>query len=344
MLCGPIGPPLNSVSLERKAYLTLFAMTTSATAPIEHFAAQLQGVAALPHLGVIQAHGEDAANFLHNQLSNDVLLLPVGQSRLAAFCSAKGRMQASFVVIKTAPDTVLLVMSLDLLAQTLKRLSMFVLRAKVKMSDATHQWQLRGLLGKSAQAVVGDATPWQTLSQNGANTIALYPAVLGESQIPRALWIAPADHALPAGAEVSTEVWQWAEVMSGVTLVTQPVFEAFVPQMLNYESVGGVNFKKGCYPGQEVVARSQFRGTLKRRTALVHSPIGLAAGQDVFTPADPEQACATVVLSAARPDGQGFDALVSGTTESQQTGWRLGNSEGQALDVLDLPYELLADI
>lgn len=104
----------------------------------------LNGTSPLPQLGVIQAQGEDAANFLHNQLSNDVLLLPVGQSRLAAFCSAKGRMQASFVVIKTAPDTVLLVMSQDLLAQTLKRLSMFVLRAKVKMSDATDQWQLRG--------------------------------------------------------------------------------------------------------------------------------------------------------------------------------------------------------
>ena len=304
----------------------------------------LNGSCPLPHLGVIQAQGEDAANFLHNQLSNDVLLLPVGQSRLAAFCSAKGRMQASFILVKTAPDTVLLVLSLDLLAQTLKRLSMFVLRAKVKMSDATSQWQLRGLMGDSARAAVGQAAPWQTMAQEGAHAVALYPAVLGESRIPRALWIAPAGHALPAGADAPTDVWQWAEVMSGVTLVSQPVFEAFVPQMLNYESVGGVNFKKGCYPGQEVVARSQFRGTLKRRTALVHSPVDLASGQDIFTPADPEQPCATVVLCVARPDGQGFDALVSGTTESLQTGWRVGSSEGDALALLPLPYPLLADI
>jgi folate-binding protein YgfZ len=319
-------------------------MTTSASAPIDHLAAHLQGVADLPHLGVIQAQGEDAANFLHNQLSNDVLLLPVGQSRLAAFCSAKGRMQASFVVIKTAPDTVLLVMSLDLLAQTLKRLSMFVLRAKVKMSDATSQWQLRGLLGDSAHAVLADASPWQTTSADGAHTVALYPAVLGDNHVPRALWLGAPSQTLPAGAELSSDVWAWAEVMSGVPLVTQPLFEAFVPQMLNYESLGGVNFKKGCYPGQEVVARSQFRGTLKRRTALVHSPVSLAAGQDVFTPADPEQPCATVVQSAARPDGQGFDALVSGTLESQQTGWRAGSVQGEALELLPLPYELLADI
>jgi hypothetical protein len=304
----------------------------------------LQGVSSLPTLGVIQAQGEDASNFLHNQLSNDVLLLPVGQSRLAAFCSAKGRMQASFIVIKTAPDTVLLVLSQDLLAQTLKRLSMFVLRAKVKMSDATSLWQLRGLLGKNALTVAGGAAPWQTMVQGGAHTVALYPAVLSDSPIPRALWIAPAGHTLPAGDDLPTEVWQWAEVMSGVTLVNQSVFEAFVPQMLNYESVGGVNFKKGCYPGQEVVARSQFRGTLKRRLALVHSPVLLSAGQEVFTPEDAEQACATVVLSAARPNGEGFDALVSGTLESMQTGWHVDKTDGQALDFLPLPYPLLDDI
>jgi folate-binding protein YgfZ len=319
-------------------------MTTSSTAPLDHFAALLQGIAPVPHLGVIQAQGEDAAHFLHNQLSNDVLLLPVGQSRLAAFCSAKGRMQASFVVIKTAPDTVLLVMSLDLLAQTLKRLSMFVLRAKVKLSDATGQWQLRGLLGDSARAVLDPSEPWQNACSDGAHAVALYPAVLGDTPVPRALWLGSPSQALPAGAELTTEVWAWAEVMSGVTLVTQPLFEAFVPQMLNYESVGGVNFKKGCYPGQEVVARSQFRGTLKRRTARVFSPVALTAGRDVFTPTDPEQPCATVVLSAARPDGQGFDALVSGTLESQQTGWQVGHAQGQALQMLALPYELLADI
>jgi hypothetical protein len=319
-------------------------MTNSSTAPIDHFAAQLQGIAALPHWGVIQAQGEDAANFLHNQLSNDVLLLPVGQSRLAAFCSAKGRMQASFVVIKTAPDTVLLVMSLDLLPQTLKRLSMFVLRAKVKMSDATDQWKLRGLLGDSARAVLDPSEPWQTTRADGAYAVALYPAVMGETPVPRALWLGAPSQARPAGPELPAEIWTWAEVMSGVTLVTQPLFEAFVPQMLNYESVGGVNFKKGCYPGQEVVARSQFRGTLKRRTARVFSPVAISAGQDVFTPADPEQACATVVLSAARPDAQGFDALVSGTLESQQTGWRAVSAQGPALDMMPLPYALLADV
>jgi folate-binding protein YgfZ len=235
-------------------------------------------------------------------------------------------------------------MNLDLLAQTLKRLSMFVMRAKVKMSDVSGQWQLRGLLGDSARSVVGEAAPWQSVTTDGAHGLALYPAVLGDVVVSRALWLAPVGQALPAGADVLPDVWLWFDVMSGVALISHPLFESFVPQMLNYESVGGVNFKKGCYPGQEIVARSQFRGTLKRRTALVHSPVPLSAGQNVFTVTDPDQPCATVVLGAARPDGLGFDALVSGTIESMQTGWQFGSADGPSLSLLPLPYSLLEDI
>ena len=320
---------------------------------------QLQrGMSNLQSWGVIQAQGEEAANFLHNQLTQDVLLLPVGQARLAAFCSAKGRMQASFVVLKTAPDTVLLVTSQDLLAQTLKRLSMFVMRAKVKLTDASAQWTLLGLLGTSVPAGLQDAGPWRTVTEAGNYAVALYPAHIDDTTVARALWLAPVGHALPHEPEIPLAWWQWTEVMSGVTLLSQPVFEAFVPQMLNYESVGGVNFKKGCYPGQEVVARSQFRGTLKRRTARVHSPVALLAGQEVFTSTDREQACGIVVLAAERPGAegasQGFDALVSGTLESMQNGWYLGTSTGggnsdsatlgAALTFLPLPYPLLEDI
>ena len=312
--------------------------------PSDALLSQFHGISPLPFLGVIQAQGEDAAHFLHNQLTHDVLLLPVGQARLAAFCNAKGRMQASMVLVKTAPDTVLLVMPQDLLAQTLKRLSMFVLRAKVKLTDASALWQLRGLLGDSARAAVVDAAPWQTVPWAGGHAVALYPAVAAEARQERAFWIGAQDQAAPEGPAISTEVWAWGSVLSGVPFVTQPVFEAFVPQMLNYESVGGVNFKKGCYPGQEVVARSQFRGTLKRRLARVFSPVALKAGQDVFTPADPDQPCATVVQCAARPDGSGFDALVSGTLESMQTGWHADSAQGEKLELLPLPYALLEDI
>ena len=125
--------------------------------------------------------------------------------------------------------------------------------------------------------------PW-TLSRDGdAARVQLYPA---DGQ-PRALCVQPAGTPAPAGAPLAEALWEWGEVRSGVATITQPIVEAFVPQMLNYESVGGVNFKKGCYPGQEVVARSQFRGTLKRRAFVAHADAELAAGQEVFQAADP---------------------------------------------------------
>ena len=126
--------------------------------------------------------------------------------------------------------------------------------------------------------------------------------------------------------------------------MSQPVFEAFVPQMLNYESVGGVNFKKGCYPGQEVVARSQFRGTLKRRAYLVHGTGPMAAGDEVFHESDADQPCGTVVQVAANPAG-GWDAIVSvQTSAAVQGAVRAGLADGPALQWLPLPYPLLEDI
>jgi folate-binding protein YgfZ len=133
-------------------------------------------------------------------------------------------------------------------------------------------------------------------------------------------------------------------VQSGVATITQPVVEAFVPQMLNYESIGGVNFKKGCYPGQEVVARSQFRGTLKRRAYLAHSPEAMQAGQEVFHEADPEQPCGIVALAAPAPAG-GWDALVSILIAAAQDGrLSVGCAAGPTVTVQPPPYPLLADV
>ena len=148
----------------------------------------------------------------------------------------------------------------------------------------------------------------------------------------------------PAGPALESALWQWSDVRSGVATLTQPVVEAFVPQMLNYESVGGVNFKKGCYPGQEVVARSQFRGTLKRRAFVAHAPAELAAGQEVFAAADPEQPAGIVAQAAPAPDG-GWEAIVSLQLAAVEAGdLHVASADGPALRLRPLPYELLADI
>ncbi len=298
----------------------------------------LNGVARLNHLGVIRVEGEDAAKFLHGQLTQDFSLLGLEQARLAAFCSAKGRMQASFIGFKRSPTEILLVCQRDLLAATLKRLSMFVMRAKAKLNDASDAFALFGLAGSSIQGAAD--TPWALSTVGPASVVTLYPA----EGVARQLWVAPVDAAAPQGEVLPLDTWAWSEVRSGIATVSQSVFEAFVPQMLNYESVGGVNFKKGCYPGQEVVARSQFRGTLKRRAFVAHCDAALHAGQEVFSSSDAEQPVGLVVQAAAAPGG-GCDAIVCLQLSGLESGsLHGGSSSGAALTLLELPYALLADI
>lgn len=294
----------------------------------------LHGVASLPYLGVIRVLGEDAAKFLQGQLTQDFALLGPAEARLAAFCNAKGRMQASFIGWRRAPDEILLVCSRDVLPATLKRLSMFVLRAKAKLSDASGEFALFGIAGETG------AAPWSLTREGEACRIQLYPAD-GQS---RALWLAPTGTPAPTGPELATTMWQWGEVRSGIAMITAPIVEAFVPQMLNYESVGGVNFKKGCYPGQEVVARSQFRGTLKRRAFIAHAESELAAGQEVFQAVDAEQPAGLVAEAAPAPGG-GWDAIVSLQLAAAEAGdLHAQRADGPALKLLPLPYLLLADV
>jgi folate-binding protein YgfZ len=299
----------------------------------------LDGVARLSHLGVIRVEGEDAAKFLHGQLTQDFSLLNLEQARMAAFCSAKGRMQASFIGFKRSPTDILLVCSLDLLAATLKRLSMFVMRAKAKLSDASADFALYGLAGSATQ-VAARSDAWTLTRVGEACVVNLYPG----SGVARQLWVAAVEAAAPQGGALSLETWAWSEVRSGVATLSQPVFEAFVPQMLNYESVGGVNFKKGCYPGQEVVARSQFRGTLKRRAFVVHSEAPLTAGEEIFNSADAVQPVGLVVQAATAPQG-GWDAIICLQLSALDNGSLHGGSHiGALLVLLELPYALLEDI
>ena len=309
----------------------------------------LNGAVALSHLGIISAEGADAASFLHGQLSQDVTGQAPHQARLAAFCSAKGRMLASFIVVKPLPETFWLVTDAQVLPAALKRLSMFVLRAKAKLSDAVGKLSPVGLVGPSAQAWLGDAAPaepWQASlhAASGGHVVRL-PDVLGS---PRWLWIGPVEAAealakiLPA---LPLATWQWLDVMSGVVRIEPSTVDQFVPQMVNYELVGGVHFQKGCYPGQEIVARSQYRGTLKRRTFLLHGPAPMQAGQEVFSSADPGQPAGMVANAAAIPAANGqpgttFSALVELKWQALGNGWHLGSAEGPALALGTMPYEV----
>jgi folate-binding protein YgfZ len=299
----------------------------------------LEGIAALTHLGVIRARGDDAVSFLQGQLTNDVAGLGMSEARLAGYCSAKGRLLASFVVWKAAPDELLLACSADVLAATLKRLSMFVLRAKCKLSDASAEVPLFGLSGAAATRWLGASAPaaaWRAVEHDGARVLRLPDAV----GAPRYILATHAQATAPNLAPLSLDAWRWLEVQSGVPLIEAVNVEQFVPQMVNLELVGGVNFQKGCYPGQEVVARSHYRGTLKRRMALFDSSAQAHAGDDVFHDDDPSQPAGRVVNAAPSPLG-GSSALIEVKLAALASGrLHLRSPEGATLERRELPYAL----
>jgi len=251
------------------------------------------GAVELNHLGLVECQGADACHFLHQQLTQELLSLPEGSSTKAGFCNAKGRLQASMVVVKVSNELVYLVLRKDLLERTLKRLSMFVLRAKVKLKDVSSSFSLVG--------VVGDPTSEQTLANAQCTANASLQPCLGWSRTLLALPKSNPQEALDlpfAKGPLTQEGWRVTEILSAEAWVEERTFEHFVPQMLNFESTGAVSFKKGCYPGQEVVARSQFRGTLKRRTVMVFSHEPLEVGMEVFSALHATESCAEILQVA----------------------------------------------
>ena len=300
------------------------------------------GACRLPFWGVMRASGADAVSFLHSQLSNDVTRLDTAHARLAAYCNAQGRMLASVIYAKQSAEEVWLLCSADLLPVTLKRLSMFVLRAKARLSDASSELTVLGLAGQAAADWLGADAPasaWDKSERDAAMHVRL-PDVAG---VPRWLWIGPAAaaeavlQAIPAMAEAD---WQWLDVCAGIAPVVAATSGQFVPQMLNYELLGGVDFKKGCYPGQEVVARSQYLGKLKRRAFLLASDTPAQPAQEVFWSGDAGQPAGQVAWSATASDGShlALAELKIGVIGSGSL--HLGSGQGPELRVQPLPYAL----
>jgi folate-binding protein YgfZ len=304
-------------------------------------------VAVIGDQGVIAVSGADAAPFLHNQLSNDVSHLGPDEARLAAYCSPKGRMQASFLLWRSA-DTIYLQLAREIQAALQKRLSMFVMRSKATLADAS--FVLLGFGGVRATHVLQDmfgAVPQRPYAKldHALGTLIRLADAFGAA---RYQWLASPEAAQAAWPALSmaltaagSDAWRLSEIHAGIPQITLKTQEQFVPQMVNFEILGGVNFKKGCYPGQEIVARSQYLGKLKRRTVLaVIDAAHAQAGDEVFATGDPEQPCGMVVNAA--PNGGGtVDALVEIKLAALDEGEvRLGSAGGPVLRFLPLPYSL----
>lgn len=285
--------------------------------------------ARLAGFGALSATGPDARAFLHAQLTNDVAGLPADRARIAGWCSAKGRLLASLLVIPHG-EGFLLQLARDLAAPVAKRLGMFVLRSKVKLLDASEDWLQYGLWGAGAAAQLAALgleaapDPLAVAATNDALSVRIDDV--------RFLVIA---RTVPAftGREAPEQEWLLQEIRAGRPLVVQATQDQFVPQMTNLEMVGGVDFRKGCYPGQEIVARSQYRGQVKRRMLRAAVDSAPAAGQPLF--AQNGQASGTVVIGAPSPDG-GYELLAVAQLESGNL--HLGAANGPLLRSLPLPY------
>lgn len=331
--------------------LQQFFMQESA-APVSTDTSRFQHgfIAPLSDFSLLQATGAEAANFLHNQLTNDVEHLGTGEARLAAYCSPKGRMLASIFFWKT-DEAIFLQLSSTLQSTIQKRLQMFIMRAKAKLTDISAEYRMVGLGGEVAGEVLQQWFPQLPAANyakvdNESGTLIRVADAFGFA---RYQWIAKTEileqnwsilqHQLTA---VNVNIWRYADILAGIPHIADMTQEKFVPQMVNFELIGGVNFKKGCYPGQEIVARSQYLGKLKRRMSIatIHSS-EVQAGMEVFSANDASQPCGMIV-NATLQDAQSSICLVEIKVADQEAGdIHLGSADGEALQFLPLPYPLL---
>ena len=219
--------------------------------------------ARLNRYGLLAVSGPDARDFLHRQLTNDIANLAADRAVLAGWCTPKGRLLASFLVIPSS-EGFLLQLARDLAPTVAKRLSMFILRSKVKIADESDAWAQYGIWDRSSQV---SGVSWEgevaTVRVDDGRFVRLGRGLALEATKPE-------------------EAWTLAEIRAGRPLITAATQDQFVPQMVNFEQIGAVNFQKGCYPGQEIVARAQYRGEVKRRLKHVQVPAGVEVkpGQD----------------------------------------------------------------
>jgi folate-binding protein YgfZ len=299
-------------------------------------------VADLALCAVLAIDGPDAAAFLQGQLSNDVAALTPERCQYTSYNSPKGRVLANLVLWQAAPQSFRALLPAELADGVARRLRMYVLRSKVTITELGGEAGLTGVGGPAADTVlaqalgvapavfgVAEADGATLLSLPGRRYVVVAPNPLSEELRDRL-----ARHARPAGAAV----WRWLTVDAGVPVVTAATQEQFVLQALNWEVLGGVSFHKGCYPGQEIVARTRYLGRLKERLYALHTAGPAAPGARIFGSVFGDQACGTVVNAAPAPEGGTTLLAVVQIAAAEARDLRLGAVDGPRLDSRALPY------
>ncbi len=305
-------------------------------------------VAALSDYAFIEASGPDAAAFLQAQLSNDVRALDAEQSQLSGYCNPKGRLLAAFRLLRIG-DRYLLRLPAEILEPTLKRLRMFVLRSQVQLEDVSAQTAAIGVAGPAAEARLRETAGTLPAQVDGAVHAAGAVLVRVAGAIPRFELYGPTEAIAPlwdalatAATPVGPAAWALLDIHAGLPTVRASTMEAFVPQMVNLEVIGGVSFKKGCYPGQEVVARMHYLGKPKRRMFLAHLAEAAPpprAGDELFRAGESQSSGRIVDAQPAAEGGSDLLAVIQlGSLGGEPL--HLRDSQGPALQLRELPYAL----
>lgn len=295
---------------------------------------------------LLEVSGPDAVSFLHNQASCDIRQLASDNACYGAFCNPQGRVLADFVALATAPDSLLLRLRKEILERTLDNLRRFAVFSKVQLRDASDDWRLLGIQGREPGGALGGALPefpaapltWTQTADaialrttDDTNAVELWVRSAAASELFSKL---SAQSALQA----DETAWQAAALRQGVARLSSATSGEFLPQQLNYDLIGHINFRKGCYPGQEVIARMHYKGKAKRRMLLMVAPAGttLAAGDALYRAGQAQ--VAGTVINAAHPDSSTPLVLVSTTEAAMQDGLLTAAEEGAALVLQSLPY------
>ncbi len=304
---------------------------------------------ALSGLACIEAAGADTVTFLQGQLTNDVKQVSAQHSQLAAWCSVKGRALAVFRVLQRENVHYLLAPQ-DRLETVLKRLTMYILRSQVKLRDVSQKLLCIGVGGVHAAAaleqLLGYAPPAEVdaaMTQAGVTLLRVAGVqprfmLLAAPASVAQLWAAL--KAVPEVTPAGVAAWDLQDILAGLPQVFAQTAEAFLPQMLNLQAINGISFKKGCYTGQEIVARTQYLGKLKRRLfiAQLAQDECPAPGTALFA-ASGEQSVGQVVNASPHPDGGCVCTAVIQIASTEQP-LHLGSAAGSLVELLPLPYAL----
>jgi folate-binding protein YgfZ len=301
-------------------------------------------VSDLSHFGLIRFSGPDTQAFLQGQTTKDVKRLGPNASQYGAHCTPKGRVFANFLLWQRGDDYYMELPAL-LAEPTRRRFNKYVLRSKVALADVSDNWVCVGVAGPNASPAVeklfGRAPqPHETLQYEGCKIMGLPGFRFAMIALPDQaidLWQALLNEATPVGATI----WGWHDIRAGIPWITAPTQEQFLPQMLNMDLIGAVSFSKGCYPGQEIVARAHYLGNLKRRMYLANvvSETALYPGDELF--ASDGGAAGIVVNAAPSPDG-GTDVLAVIQIASVETG-SVRTQDNALLRFLPLPYSTVSE-